>query len=83
MKTAPRSNRELLNMLSDSLFMFANLVANRAGSLACRLAGSRAFSAAAGTQRFVDHSFINSLNMFFHLIPSLDNCDTLFYLVFL
>ena len=63
--------------------MFTYLVANRAGSLAGRLARSRAFTAAAGTQCFVDHSFINSLNMFFHLKPSLDNRDTLFYLVFI
>ena len=69
MKTAPRSNRELLNMLSDSLFMFANLVANRAGSFACRLAGSGTFAAAAGTQRFVEHSFVNCLYMFFHINP--------------
>jgi hypothetical protein len=52
--------------------VFANLIANRAGSLACRLAGSRAFSTASGTQRFVDHCFIDGLNMFFHFKPSLD-----------
>jgi hypothetical protein len=62
--------------------VFANLIANRAGSLAGRLAGSRAFSTAAGTQCFFDHSFINSLNMFFHFKPSSDNFDNLFYLVF-
>ena len=67
---------------TTELFVFTNLVANRAGSLAGRLAGSRAFTAAAGTQCFFDHSFINSLNMFFHLKPSLDNFDNLFYLVF-
>ena len=74
MKTAPRTNRELFNMLvfPDGLFVFANLIANRAGSLACRLAGSRALSAASGTQRFVDHCFIDGLNMFFHFKPSLD-----------
>jgi len=61
--------------------VFTNLITNRAGSLACRLAGSRAFSAAAAAQRFVDHGLIYSLNMLFHLKPSLDNRYTLFYLV--
>jgi len=46
--------------------MFANLIANSAGSFAGRLAGCRAFAAAAGTQRFVQHSFINRLDVFLH-----------------
>jgi len=46
--------------------MFANLIANSAGSFAGRLAGCRAFATAAGTQRFVQHSFINRLDVFLH-----------------
>ena len=71
----------LVILIIKKLFVFANLIAYRAGSLARRLAGSRAFSAAASTQRLIDHSFINSFNMFFNFKPSLDNHDTLFYLV--
>ena len=58
--------------LGDLLFlglfaMFANLVTNGARSFASRLAGSRAFAAAAGAQGLFQHSFINSLDMFSHV----------------
>ena len=46
--------------------MFANLVANGAGSFASGLAGSRALAAATGTQSFVQHCFINSFDVFTH-----------------
>jgi hypothetical protein len=42
------------------------LVANGARSFASGLAGSRAFTAAAGAESFVQHSFINSFDMFTH-----------------
>jgi hypothetical protein len=65
MKTAPRTNRELSHAgLESCLFVFANLVANGAGSFAGRLAGSRAFAAATGFQRLIQHCFVNGLDVF-------------------
>ena len=62
MKTAPRSNRELLNMLSDSLFMFANLVANRAGSFAGGLTRSLALTAAAALDALFEVAGLDRFN---------------------
>ena len=64
--------------------MFANLVANGAGSFASGLAGSRALAAATGTQSFVQHCFINSFDVFTHNDYLQKNILllVLFYLVF-
>ena len=81
-------NRELFNtpffFLPGLFAVFANLVANSAGSFASRLAGSRALAAATGSQSLVQHSLIYSLNMFSHhdtSHPTYSN-STLFYPVF-
>jgi hypothetical protein len=64
--------------------VFANLVANGAGSFASGLAGSRALAAATGTQSFVKHCFINSFDVFTHNDYLQKNILllVLFYLVF-
>jgi len=64
--------------------VFANLVANGAGSFASGLAGSRTLAAATGTQSFVQHCFINSFDVFTHNDYLQKNILllVLFYLVF-
>jgi len=47
--------------------VFANLVANGARGFASGLAGCGAFATAASTESFVQHSFIDSFNVFSHL----------------
>jgi len=46
--------------------VFANLVANGARGFASGLAGSGAFATAASAESFIQHSFIDSFDMFTH-----------------
>lgn len=64
--------------------MFANLVANGARSFASGLAGSGAFATAASAESFVQHSFVNSFNMFTHCkLPPNKNITVLILTAFI
>ena len=63
------------------LRLFADLIAYRAGSLAGRLAGSRAFTATASSQSLFQHLFIDSLNSFQHSFIPYSKIFYLFYIV--
>ena len=64
-KQHPATDREL-HLIQKLFAVFANLVANSARSFASGLAGSRAFTTAASAESFVQHSFIDSFDMFTH-----------------
>lgn len=72
-KKAPRLGRELFY---NTLSLFADLVAYRAGRFASRLTRSWAFAAAAAAQGLFQHFFIDSFDSLCHRTSLLTlNCN--------